>query len=181
IFSGRLPEHRAAFSEQGGVLTLRPVGWTSLLAYPDRWDLEFQGPLSLRDLFNALCARRRVPAYLADETTNPENTYELMFGANGYIDGGRIVVPSSTTPLAFLSQLAEPFGYKIFDTPDGTVRLARVSGMPDTDAVVTFTEGEHLERVERGHDISGIINYWDVVGAEYENDYGEIIPIRSIP
>jgi hypothetical protein len=180
IFSGRLPEHRAAFSEQGGVLTLRPVGWTSLLAYPDRWDLEFQGPISLREMFLSLCARRGVPSYHADTTTSPDGTTEIVLGANGHIDDGRITIPSSTTPLAFLNQQAEPYGYKVFDTPDGTVRLARISGIPVDGPVVTFTEGEHLERVERSEDISDIINYWDVYGAEYENDIGEVIPIRSI-
>ena len=181
VFSGRIPRWTAAISADDARLSVAPVGWSSLLSYPDRFDLEYQGPISLRDLFVSLCRRRGVPSFQADAVTSPDGSIEIMLGGNSQIDGGKVIIPSSTNPLAFLNQCAAPFGYRVYDTMPGPVRLSRISGPPVDAAAVTFTEGRDLEYIEGEYDITGIVNYWDVRGPKYEDAYGAMIPVRSIP
>jgi hypothetical protein len=183
-FSGYIPKWTGSVSESDYRLMVSAVGWASRLAYADRFDLVFPGPITIRDLFNALCRRRRVPAYLADAVTNPDGTVEIALGGNPGVDDGQVVIRGGTTPLTFLNTACEPFGYRVYDTPGGIVRLSRISGTPVGEPVATFTEGHldagDLEVVSRGFDITTKVNYHDVRGPEYEDAYGAIIPIRSI-
>ena len=180
VFSGRIPRWSGAISADDAALTVTAVGWSSLLAWQERYDLEYQGPISLRDLFLSLCQRRGVPSYQADDVTAPDGVTTIMLGGNPQIDDGKIIIPASTDPLRFLNQCAEPFGYRVYDTPAGTVRLSRISGLPVDAPAVTFTEGADLEYIEGEYNTEGIINYWDVRGPSYEDAYGAVIPIRSI-
>ena len=181
IFSGRIPARTAAFDETDATLTIQCVGWASLLAYPDRFDLVYPGPITLRDLFLSLCARRRIPSYAADDVTSPDGTVAITLGGNPAIDEGRVVIPAGTSPLTFLNTAAELYGYRVYDTPAGTVRLSRVSGTPVGTPVATFAEGRHLERASRDYDVSDMVTYHDVRGESYEDSAGALVPIRSIP
>lgn len=181
MFSGRIPSWDLDMDQRGDLLTVRAVGWASLLAYPERFDLTYDGPITVSALFDSLCVRRGVPSFRADPVTNKDGTIEATLGGNTQIDGGKVIVPASQTPLTFLNNAAEPFGYRVYDTPDGTVRLSRVSGLPNTDAVVTFTEGVHLLAGRSQYSITGIVNYWEVIGQTYEDQYGASVPIRSFP
>lgn len=180
LFSGRLPSWRSAMRRED-TLTLLAVGWTSLLSYRERFDLHFDGPITISALFDALCARRGVPAYQADPVLDPTGSIVVEMGSNPNIDDGKVTVPASTTPLAFLRNAVEPYGYRVYDTPDGTVRLSRVSGVPNRTPVVTFTEGWSILGAERDFDISDIINYPDIQGQTYEDQYGASVPIRAFP
>ena len=180
VFNGRIPRWKGSISADDSALTVTAVGWSSLLNYADRFDLVYEGPISLRDLFLSLCKRRGVPSYQADAVTSPDGSTEIMLGGNRQIDDGQVVIPGSTTPLAFLNQYAEPFGYRVYDTPSGTVRLSRISGLPVASPVVTFTEGVDLEYIEGEYSIEGIVNYLDYNGPTYEDAAGATVPIRSI-
>lgn len=180
-FSGRIPSWKSAMSTSGNLLTVRAVGWSSLLMYRERFDLTFDGPITLKALFDALCARRGVPAYIADDATDPTGTITITLGGNTQIDEGKVTIGAATSPLAFLRTACAPFGYRVYDTEDGIVRLSRVSGLPAGDPVVTFTEGVQILSGETGYDIGGIVNYPDIHGQTYEDQYGASIPIRAFP
>jgi hypothetical protein len=152
-----------------------------LLAYPERFDLTYDGPITLSALFDSLCARRGVPSYRADDVTDPTGTIEITLGGNPNIDEGKVIVKASQSPLAFLTSSVEPFGYRVYDTPGGEVRLTRVSGLPVGDPAVTFTEGVHLMSARSAYDITGITNYWEIVGQTYEDAFGATVPIRAFP
>lgn len=181
MFSGRIPAWRSATTDRADLLTVRPVGWSSLLAYRDRYDLSWDGPITIRALFDALCARRGVPSYRADAVLSPDGTTEIALGGNLRIDEGKVKLAASTTPLAFLRSCAEPFGYRIYDTQDGTVRLSRLSGRPGNAPVVRFVEQQHILSADAEYDISGYANYHDVSGPTYEDEFGASIPIRAFP
>lgn len=180
-FWGRLPAWRKNFGDRGDTITLNPVGWSSLLAWPDRFDLTFTGPISFRAVFDSLCARRGVPSYRADTVLNDDGSQEVMLADNEYIDDGLLTIPASQGPLSWLNNAAEPFGYRVYDDLLGTVRLSRYSGEPVEEPVVTFTESINIGEADQVYDISDIINYWDVQGPTYEDNIGRSVPIRAIP
>ncbi|MDQ3224530.1 MAG: hypothetical protein M3Q75_13840 [Gemmatimonadota bacterium] len=180
-FSGRIPSWKSAMSTSGNLLTVRAVGWSSLLTYRERFDLTFDGPITLKALFDALCARRGVPAYIADDATDPTGTITITLGGNPQVSEGKVTIPAATSPLAFLRTACAPFGYRVYDTEDGIVRLSRVSGLPAGDPVVTFTEGVQILSGEASYDIGGIVNYPDIHGQTFEDEYGASIPIRAFP
>ncbi len=180
-FSGRIPAWKKAMTENGNLMTIRPVGWSSLLAYRERYDLEFAGPITARAVFDSLCSRRGVPNYRADVVLDDTGTIEVTLGGNPYIEEGIVTVPASQSPLSWLNSAVEPYGYRVYDDLLGTVRLSRLSGLPTGVPVVNFIEGTNLLSADQDYDISDIVNYWEVEGPIYEDDIGRSIPISAIP
>jgi len=180
-FSGRIPAWKKAMTDNGNLMTIRPVGWSSLLAYRERYDLEFVGPITVRAVFDSLCSRRGVPNYRADVVLDDTGTIEVTLGGNPYIEEGIVTVPASQSPLSWLNSAVEPYGYRVYDDLLGTVRLSRLSGLPSGVPVVNFTEGTNLLSADQDYDISDIVNYWEVEGPIYEDDIGRSIPISAIP
>lgn len=181
MYSGRVPSWEKNATNRGNLLDVRAAGWSSLLAYRSRFDLSFDGPISPAALFDSLCSRYGVPAYIADDVTDPTGTIAVTIGGNPNIDGGRVVMKASQTPLSFLRDACEPFGYRVYDTEDGILRLSRFSGLPVGDPVVTFTEGVHPFSMRYSYDIGGIVNYPDINGQTYEDEWGASVPIRAFP
>jgi hypothetical protein len=180
IFSGRLPNHEAAISEQGRWGRINAVGWASLLDYKDFADLRFAGPISLKRLFQALCKRRRVPSYRGEDVLTYDGA-SVQFGGITEIDEGDVVIDRTVSPLTWLTQKAELFGYRVYDTPIGRVMLSRVSGLPGTTAAATYAEGENAYRFSSRLDTRGMVTYWEVFGAKYTAAAGNVVAIRSIP
>jgi hypothetical protein len=180
-FWGRLPAWQRAFTSQGDLLTLYPVGWSSLLDYKERFDLIYTGPIKLSALFDSMCNRRGVPSYRADSVLDDTGTIEVQLGSNPYFEDGLVTIPASQSPLAWLNAAAEPFGYRVYDDLLGTVRLSRVAGEPSADPVVEFTESQNILDGVSEYDISNIVNYYEVEGVTYEDGIGRSIPIRAIP
>lgn len=187
VFHGFIPAWDGVVSARGQWLTVHPIGWSRLLAFPFRFDLQWSGPISPREIFLALCEMRGVPAVRADLMTAPDGVTSITVGGNAYVDDGMVTLPGGRDPLRWLAGICEPFGYRIFDTPDGVVRLQRVSGLPPFDSedlgdtIVHFRDTTNVSRVARGYDVSTIINYHEVTGPTYEDAIGATIPIRSLP
>lgn len=180
-FWGRLPAWKKAISDDGNLMTLNPVGWSSLLAWNDRFDLVFEGPITFTAIFDSLCSRRGVPSYRADTVLDDTGEIEVILGGNEFVDEGQVIIPASQNPLGWLNTNIEPFGYRVYDDLLGTVRLSRISGMPNDDPAVIFTESGSIMVGERDYDNSEIVNYWDVQGQTYEDEIGRSVPIRAIP
>lgn len=181
LFNGRIPAWDYAMSNNGDLLTINAVGWSSLLAYRERFDLTYQGPVLVADLFDSLCSRRAVPLYRADRVTDPSGEVDIALGGNRFVDDGIVTVSASGGFVSFLGNVTEPFGYAVYDAPDGTVRQSRISGAPTGTPVVTFTEGINIIDGSLQFSIADVANYHDVHGATYEDEIGASIPIRSIP
>lgn len=128
-FIGFIPSDESVTDLSGNLVRIEGVGWASRLDYPEYAGIEIAGPVSLKDAFRSLCALRSIPTYLSDDTTATDGLTELMLGGNSAIDGGAIRIDSSTAPLTWLQRVPPAFGYRVFDSPDGAVRLARVSGL----------------------------------------------------
>ena len=180
LFSGRIPSWQHSMGD-GNTLDVRAVGWSSLLTYRSRFDLVFDGPITIRALFDALCARYGVPSYVADTVTDPTGSFELTLGGNPQVEEGKVIIRANQTPLSYLRTATAWAGYRVYDTPTGTVRLSRFSGLPTGEPVVTFTEGVQIIDGSSSYDIGGIVNYPDIQGPTFEDEYGASIPIRAFP
>jgi hypothetical protein len=181
IFSGRIPEDETSFDENGGWLEVRAEGWSSLLAYPEWEDIEYQGPRTLHEIFRALCSRRQVPLFGNDLTTTTTGA-PLLLGTNNRVDSGIIRIERDTSPLDWLDRVSRLFGYRVFDDVDGRFWLRRISGLPDNNsAEATYTEGVNGVSFRKHRDLHPVVTYWEVFGARYTDAQGVPVEIRSIP
>jgi hypothetical protein len=129
-FHGFIPNDESVSDDRGNMVRIEGVGWCSRLAYPELTGVEIAGPVSLKNAFRSLCEMREIPTYLSDDTTYVDGATEIMLGGNLSIDGGHVRFDNRTDPLTWVTRNAELYGYRVFDSPDGAVRLARVSGIP---------------------------------------------------
>ena len=130
VFHGFIPNDESITDDRGRWVSIDGRGWASWLGEQEYSGVEITGPASLKDVFRSLCEMRSIPAHLADDTTYPDGTTTIMLGGNEQINAGHIRFANTTDPLSWLTRNAEMFGYRAFDSPDGTFRLARVSGLP---------------------------------------------------
>jgi hypothetical protein len=107
------------------------------------------GKNTVREIFRGMFARVLGPSkYRVVNVTDLDgNTMKL--GGNGLADAGQVRVTRTETPLGFVSRIAGLFGYKVFDCPDGVVRVLPVRGMPVGTSAETFAEGDNILAVRR--------------------------------
>lgn len=183
IFHGFVTDDDSDTDNRGNLVRVDGAGWASRLAYPEPNGIEITGPVSLKDAFRSLCLLREIPTYLADDSTYVDGVTEIMLGGNAQVNGGHVRIDSKTSPLAWLTRTVSLFGYRVFDSPDGAVRLARISGLPPTAeaSIQSYSEGANCYRLSKSRDRDRMITYWEVVGARYTDADGGITQIRSIP
>jgi hypothetical protein len=150
IFHGRIPNDEAAISDQGRWVRVAGEGWASRLRYKSTEMIEIPGPVSLKDAFRSLCELRSVPTYLADDTTYVDGVTTIMLGGEAQIDGGHVRIDERTSPLDWLVRTSKLFGYRVFDCPDGAVRMARVSGLPPDYEEASTVLSNQYEAGDRG-------------------------------
>ena len=192
IFDGRIAEDDAAFSEQGRTFRAALEGWGKLLWYAQTVDQKIMGSVRLDKVFNTFTTARGVPSAFADATTNPDNT-PINVGGQIMVDGGYFTVKRDTSPGEVIDRIGGHYGYRLFDTPDGTVRLQKVSGSPDGYYEVAFRNyHEALEsfvspanrgvfNVRKTRTLVGMANYIEVLGARYTGPDTAEVAVRSIP
>lgn len=181
IFSGYIPAWDDAISIRGNECKVTLRGWSELLKKEEQWDLVFQGPIALDALFVALCNRIGVPNFLVNPALTLEGT-PLMMGGNTQIEEGKITFRAGSSLLSQFNSLAEPYGYFAYDLPTGHVVLARIIGKPIDVPLITFTEGiTSFDQASFFYDADSVVNYWDVEGATFEDEFGGKVPIRSRP
>lgn len=183
IFSGRLIDRTADVSDSGRVGRLRAEGWSALLNFGDPKDLVFAGPARLDDMFRALCRRRGVPMYLVDNVTWPDGVTRVTLGGVPDIDDGNVIIPRDVPPLTWFDQRVRPYGYRIFDQPNGILRLMRISGLPPTTATIaaTITEAGNVYQLGRSDSLREMVTYWEIFGAEWTDSDGVRHAPRSFP
>lgn len=183
IFSGRITDASASVSDRGFSDELRAAGWATLLDFRAPRDLVYPPSSMLQDIFRSLCQLRRVPKYQADDVRYPGGITPVRLGGNPLVDNGNVVIPRRTTPLAWLDQKVRLFGYRVFDTPSGVLRLKRVSGMPPGAGYDhgPYDQGVNAYEMGRQDDVEPMVNYWEVRGARYTDADGVNVEVRSIP
>lgn len=184
VFQGFVVNDETVTDQQGKLTRIDGVGWASRLASWQPGEIEITGPVSLKDAFRSLCELRDIPTYLSDDTTATDGLTEIVLGGNEDINGGHIRFDSQTSPLDWITRNAELFGYRVFDSPDGTVRMARVSGLasPNEDETPPiYEEGVNCFRLSRARDLRPMANYIEVIGARFTEDDGGPAEIRAIP
>lgn len=183
IFSGRVADDDSVFDDGGGTVRVECEGWSALLFYKMYRDLGFSGPMSLNTFFRSLCNWRGVPHYLADGTTAPDGMSNIMLGSNPDIRNGWIPLDTGKSPGDEIVRYSRLYGYRMFDMPQGTVRLRRISGMPleYSEDMPLFAEGVNVLSIERMRNLDGMANYWEALGAKYEAADTSEVAIRSLP
>lgn len=183
IFTGTIPDREGAFSLQGSEVRIVLEGPSKALWYENDEEVGFAGPMSFKEYWRSLCHFCGIPNYLADETTDPDGN-PIMLGSNPDYNGGWIPIETNTSPGATIDRIGELFGYRSFDTPQGPVRLRKISGYPEgsyESAFRHFVQGHNVLSVERSETIKGMVNYWEVLGPTYTAPDGGEVVIRDSP
>lgn len=182
VFDGLVPTNTWAIDVTGSRVTLRCLGWSSMLVKRERTRVSFGAGAKLDAVFRSLCGRRKLPAYLAQTALWPDGS-PVTLGGVAEVDGGLVVLPTGTGLLDWLREAAELAGYQVTDWPTGQVALLRALGAPQITGVYpTYTVGVDALRMERISTTEGLVNYWEVLGARYtRNVDGVDVAIRSIP
>ena len=182
IFHGFIPTDESITDDRGRWLRVDGVGYDSWLTDEASSGIEITGPVSLKDAFRSLAELRAIPAYLSDDTTYPDGVTDIMLGGNDQINAGHIRIANNTDPMTWLTRNADLYGYRVFGSPDGTLRMARVSGLPPESEPVAmhYEEGVNCFSLEKRRTTSGMGTYIEVLGARYTASDGGATQIRSI-
>jgi hypothetical protein len=176
VFHGFIPSDESVTDDRGGSVRIEGVGWCSRLAYPEFAGVEIEGPVSLKDAFRSLCELRDIPTYLADDTTYVDGL-TVYLGGNDYVNGGHVRFDNKTDPLTWVTRNAELYGYRVFDSPDGAVRLARISGRPTPE----FTNVEQTMDIAAGDLIYKNSLYVDIWSLWADPDAGFVFANQVAP
>ena len=118
----------------------------------------------------------------------------ISLGGNGLVDAGQVRIEDREQPLAWVVRVLELFGFTIFDSPDGVVRMRPFRGSPTGSAVQTFSETTNILSLPRtGTDPRNVYNSVLVRGASgndqegkrfayrYRTDPGDVVANDLIP
>ncbi len=182
VFAGTLPDRSVTWSDGGTVASLSADGYGSWFNRGDHSDVAFPGAVSLKTIYNALAARRRIPTYQADDVTARDGTSPILLGGNPQVDGGTVIVPRRTASQQWLNGVGNLFGYYAFDLPSGPNRFQKVSGIPPSSLipVATYEQGVTGYSYALKGTLDGMVTYWEVKGASYTDADGVKVDIRSI-
>ncbi len=75
-----------------------------------------------------------------------------------------ITLASGTPTWSLINDIAQTFGYKVYDSPDGVVRSMLVSGVPATGGAFSYVQGTNIFSISRPRTISKIYNQVSVKG-----------------
>lgn len=187
IFKGRVASIDHDYDEQGNVAQLRCEGYMRQLRNPEEVEipLNYLYPFKLSEVIRNFLYRRGVPTYQVDDMRYYDDDHPTLdyiyIAGNQYIGPESNKIPPRTSLLSWATQKVALYGYRLYDRPDGTVRLSRVSGLPTGTPVATFTEGENIFSVTRSEDTASINNYVIAEGAKFTDSNGIVVQIRNVP
>lgn len=184
VFRGRVPRHRSTIDINGRRATISAVSNGSRLNRKDYVDTTYPGPISLKNLFQSVCARRKVEQYYSDDTTYVDqasgNAVTIFYGNNQDANKKSVKIARKTQSLQFLNDAGNILGYYTFDTPNG-VRQKKIAGLPVAAAAIEIREAWNAISLANDVDATGIANYVEVFGAKYTDADGATVALRSIP
>lgn len=181
VFSGRIASISRSFDRSGYSISVKANGWAALLDFPSEEDIVFAGNTRLYDIVRSLCTMRKLPMFGGDLITYPNSTASIRLGGVPHVDEGKVIIPRRTSPLRWIVQKLQLFGYRAFDRPDGMFWWQRVNGKPTGALQAAFVQGLNLLSLSRDDDVGGMVTWWDVEGASWTDDDGIPVKIRSFP
>ncbi len=180
VFGGYIDSDSMSVDATSATATFDLIGYASLLAWPEERDLVYNGPILLEDIVKSLCVRRGVPKWRVDRILSPEGE-RIVLATNPLVNDGTVTIKRRTSPLTWLTRTLALFGYRIFDTPAGELRVHRVSGAPTLGPMGVFAEGKLAHSLQRSRRRDDMVTYWTVEGAQYTDEDGVTVPVRSFP
>lgn len=180
MFHGYATTIDSTLDTNGRFATLTAKGWCNLLNDRPERTLRWSGPIDLKRIVVSILNHFRVPQYLVDDITY-DNGSPIRLGVNSNVNDSQIEIDTNTNALSWLTQTLGLFGYAIYDTPIGEVRVKRISGLPVGDPALRIQQGDIGYRYDRQRTSDGMANYWRVTGASYTDDDGVQQQIVSIP
>lgn len=182
IFSGHIIDSKGTVSDDGMSATFRANGWAALLDFGSPTDMVWPGPIRLDTVIRSLFALRQIPLYLIDDITRPDGVTPVMIGGNRYRDNGEVRIDRDASWLTWIDRQIRPWGYRLFDCPNGLVRITRISGTPNPASVAAaFGSGINVYRMGRSDDLTQMVTYWEIKGPTWTDDDGVTHAPRSIP
>ena len=181
VFAGRIVDIDRTLDASGRTIRVQAEDNTQQLNWETESDWTFPGAITLQGIFRSVVEQRGLALFRADQVLYPTSATHVTFGGITEIDGGGVVIKRRTSPLQWLTNKASLFGYRVFGTPDGTTRLQRVSGLPASSPVATFTEGLDIFQVSHSRSTKPMVTNWTVYGASYTDSDGVPVEIRAIP
>lgn len=181
LFSGRIVDMDREADDSGRTIRVQCEDWCSVLAFRSEEDITFTGATQFYEIFRSLANARGVPLWDAEQVTFPDGLTPVVFGGVAGVDGGNVVIQRRSAPLTWLSQKARLFGYRVFGTPSGVIRLQRVSGIPNSTPVATMRQGYDLYEIGRHRSTKPMVTVWTVTGARFTDEDGVTVTIESFP
>ena len=184
-FYGFIPSDDSVTDDSGHMVRIDGVGWCSRLRDPEFAGIEVQGPVQLKEVFRSLMALREIPNYLSDDTTATDGITPIVLGGNTAITNGHIRLDNDTAPLDWLDSVPDLFGYRVFDSPDGTIRMARVSGLARpqlSDPVQTtdLADGDYIQPTTLTNFREGPGTSYATIDQVDEGDIGRVISDEQV-
>ena len=192
-FVGRITDSEVTFDDDGNTAQVKARGWLSMLDREVENDIVSGSGFTNTDpkaFLNGIFFGYGVPTYFVDSmaymdpAVHPTLPISMYWGGQPEVDGGSVIIPKGTNLLSWWRQKLALWGYRIFDTPSGTVRVQRINGLPPTGdpLVATYSEGVDLFNERQTQTNREIINWWRVNGARYTSaSTGGLIQVTSIP
>lgn len=180
IFHGYAISLDSQLDKVGRWVTISAKGWCNLLADRPTKTMRWSGPIRLKEIVRSVLNHFQVPSYLIDDITY-DNGQPIVLGTNRQVGSQFIELSANSEALGWLRQLLELFGYAIFDTGSGEIRVKRLSGLPVGEPVMHVAQGEIGFFYSKLRTSDGMANYWRVTGASYTDEDGVQQQIASIP
>jgi hypothetical protein len=122
------------------------------------------GKNSVREILRGMFKRVLGPSKYRVVNVTDLDGNTMYLGGNGLADAGQVRVARTETPLAFMTRIAGLFGYKVFDCPDGIIRVVPIRGVPNSTPIATFAEGTNILSARRTYEIRDVYNSVRVEG-----------------
>lgn len=167
-------------TDSDATITVRCDGNLWKMTFPATYDMSWVGPITPRKLIRQMLAFRGIDNAHVEEFVHPTTGVPMLLGGVPWFDDGRVICPQGTAPLDFVDRICRLFGYRIYDRPDGRVRVSRVCG-PPKDPDYILTEGVDLLGPSKDVDLHGINTSIEVTGASGTDPSGAQIQIVSRP
>lgn len=166
-------------TDSDATITARCDGNLWRMTFPATYDMSWVGPITPRKLIRQFLAFRGITDYHVEEFVDHRGV-PILLGGVPWFDDGRVVCPEGTSPLDFVDRICRLFGYRIYDRPDGRVRVSRVCG-PPRQPDYTLEEGVDLLGPSKDVDLHNINTYITMTGASGTDPSGAQISIVSRP
>lgn len=135
---------------------------------------------TLRRIVRGMLAKSGIPVAQRDvyQITDLSGA-TISLGGNGLVDAGQIRIEDREQPIAWLSRALDLFGFVLFDSPDGVVRVRPFRGQPTGPAALSFAEGTTILSVsDAANDPSRVYNSVLVRGASGSDENGKRFEYR---